>query len=182
MTRGRRLALQILLGGVAAFAFRVPARAETPDTYTYDVLGRLTSVTYANGDTVHYVYDSAGNRTEVQLNGTPPPPPPPPPPPVPGPLSVGISATEWFSGGTAEDQPIAVLVSGGVPPYKWAWERVTGVPALLANTPTASWTTWAYTGSALIPPLKIATWRCLVTDAASTSAYTPNVEVTIYVS
>lgn len=34
-------------------------------TYTYDVLGRLTKVTYTNGTTIVYNYDQMGNRTSV---------------------------------------------------------------------------------------------------------------------
>lgn len=34
-----------------------------PETYMYDPLGRLTSVTYPDGKAVTYAYDSAGNRT-----------------------------------------------------------------------------------------------------------------------
>lgn len=33
--------------------------------YTYDVLGRLTKVTYTNGTTIAYNYDATGNRTSV---------------------------------------------------------------------------------------------------------------------
>ena len=43
--------------------FVTPAWAAT--TYTYDALGRLTSVTYSNGKTITYTYDAAGNRTQV---------------------------------------------------------------------------------------------------------------------
>lgn len=32
--------------------------------YSYDSLGRLTSVTYSDGSVVRYTYDSAGNRTQ----------------------------------------------------------------------------------------------------------------------
>ena len=35
-------------------------------TYGYDELGRLTAATYANGHTVAYSYDAAGNRTLVR--------------------------------------------------------------------------------------------------------------------
>lgn len=35
------------------------------DTYTYDALGRLTGVTYADGSSITYAYDDAGNRTTV---------------------------------------------------------------------------------------------------------------------
>ena len=39
-------------------------------TYQYDAAGRLTHVTYANGDTEDYTYDGAGNRTMLVKNGT----------------------------------------------------------------------------------------------------------------
>ena len=35
-------------------------------TYAYDELGRLTSVTYANGYSMAYLYDAAGNRTSAR--------------------------------------------------------------------------------------------------------------------
>lgn len=38
--------------------------------YTYDLLGRLVYVHYAGGNTIHYVYDAAGNRTQVATNST----------------------------------------------------------------------------------------------------------------
>lgn len=180
MLSGRRLALRALLGGTAAWAL-LPTLANA-ETYTYDALGRLTSVTYDNGDVIYYVYDSAGNRTQVQRNGTPPAPPSPSPPPPPAALSVGISATTWVSGPTGEDAPIAALVSGGVPPYTWTWQRVSGIPAVVPETPTDSWTIWQYTGSSIIPPIKAAVYRCRVIDAASTTAYSPNVTASIDVS
>ena len=34
-------------------------------TYGYDSLGRVTTMTYANGTTITYSYDAAGNRTSV---------------------------------------------------------------------------------------------------------------------
>ncbi len=49
----------VVLGAVLAS----PALAAT--TYTYDALGRLTSVTYDNGKTIAYTYDAAGNRTQT---------------------------------------------------------------------------------------------------------------------
>ncbi len=34
-------------------------------TYTYDVRGRLTNVTFTNGTTIVFAYDKLGNRTSV---------------------------------------------------------------------------------------------------------------------
>jgi YD repeat-containing protein len=34
-------------------------------TITYDNLGRIKTITYANGTVVTYSYDSTGNRTSV---------------------------------------------------------------------------------------------------------------------
>lgn len=34
-------------------------------TYTYDNLGRLKTVTFANGTVITYNYDPVGNRTSV---------------------------------------------------------------------------------------------------------------------
>lgn len=62
-----RFARVILLAIITTFAvmFTSPAHAAETVTYTYDALGRLTSVTYSNGATVTYTYDAAGNRTAV---------------------------------------------------------------------------------------------------------------------
>jgi YD repeat-containing protein len=35
--------------------------------YSYDLLGRLTQVTYPDGTTIVYNYDSMGNRTTVVI-------------------------------------------------------------------------------------------------------------------
>ncbi|RZJ02274.1 MAG: hypothetical protein EON89_15620, partial [Brevundimonas sp.] len=66
-----------MAGGLAALALRAPAWAQSL-TYTYDVFGRVTSVTYPNGNVTTYTYDNADNRT-ARSHGAPPPPPPPPP-------------------------------------------------------------------------------------------------------
>lgn len=34
-------------------------------TYTYDLLGRLKTITFANGTVITYNYDASGNRTSV---------------------------------------------------------------------------------------------------------------------
>jgi YD repeat-containing protein len=38
------------------------------ETYAYDALGRVTTVTHDNGTTVKYTYDVAGNRTAYAVN------------------------------------------------------------------------------------------------------------------
>ena len=57
-----------LLLTVALLALAAPACAEDV-SYTYDALGRLTSVTYSGGTVITYSYDAAGNRTVVTTGG-----------------------------------------------------------------------------------------------------------------
>ncbi|MCA9803288.1 MAG: RHS repeat protein [Cyanobacteria bacterium HKST-UBA02] len=37
-------------------------------SYSYDNLGRLTTITYSNGTTVTFSYDNMGNRTSVAIS------------------------------------------------------------------------------------------------------------------
>jgi uncharacterized protein RhaS with RHS repeats len=39
-------------------------------TYTYDTLGRLSTICYDNGMKITYSYDPAGNRTQVVTTTT----------------------------------------------------------------------------------------------------------------
>jgi YD repeat-containing protein len=55
------------LAGLAVLAESAPALA---DTYAYDALGRLVSVTTDNGSTITYVYDDADNRTAMNVTGS----------------------------------------------------------------------------------------------------------------
>ncbi len=62
-----------VLSGLAAVAMLLVTASGVqagPITYTYDVLGRVTSATYPNGDVVSYQYDRAGNRTQRTQTGT----------------------------------------------------------------------------------------------------------------
>lgn len=47
---------------VVAISFNMFAYAVSA-TYTYDALGRVTTVTYDNGTAITYTYDSTGNLT-----------------------------------------------------------------------------------------------------------------------
>lgn len=58
------LRVAVVTIGLAVLIFGGLAFAGT-DTYTYDTLGRLTGVTYADGSSITYAYDDAGNRTTV---------------------------------------------------------------------------------------------------------------------
>jgi RHS repeat-associated protein len=40
------------------------------NSFTYDAIGQLTAASYANGRSVAYAYDAAGNRTVLNDNGT----------------------------------------------------------------------------------------------------------------
>jgi YD repeat-containing protein len=64
MITGRRKFLRLLLGTtvLSGLSSRLQAHA---DTYTYDALGRLKTVTYADGKVTTYTYDAADNRTSV---------------------------------------------------------------------------------------------------------------------
>ena len=179
MQQNRRATLRRILAGVGILALGWPRQAHAdPVIYTYDALGRLTSAAYPNGVTITYTYDPAGNRLQVSTGGAPPPPPPPPPPP----LSAGVSATSWSSTPASEDPPVQVQASGGVAPYSYAWQRVSGHQFTFAQSPTSSSTIWYVSGGTLFPPIKSSIWRCQVTDAANTSVFTPNVSVSIDVS
>lgn len=57
MTRKRHIGAALIF---AAMAFV----ADATILYTYDDLGRVTSITYDDGKRVTYTYDAAGNRTQ----------------------------------------------------------------------------------------------------------------------
>ena len=57
----KMLFLYVMLAGMA---FALPGTAFA-ETYTYDAAGRLTGVTYDDGSTITYTYDSRGNRLQL---------------------------------------------------------------------------------------------------------------------
>ena len=93
-----------------------------------------------------------------------------------------VSSTSWdwyrhFSDPPRYDPPVVVTATGGVAPYTYSWERVSG-GNISATNPTGASTSF----STFIQPgkttLRTAVFRCRVTDAAGIMAYTPNVTVT----
>lgn len=173
MSQNRRGLLGgLLAGAVACAVVLMPKAGQTQSlAYTYDALGRLTSVTYPGGIVTTYTYDAAGNRT--QLTSGPPAPPPA--------LAAAVSGT-FFEGGLSADAGTAVVTAnGGVAPYAYLWERLSGVATTVAYYPASNQGIWYYTGTAIGPP-KVTTWRCRVTDGASTVVYTPTVTVRILMS
>ena len=68
--------VRILVGAAAALSVAFAAGAalaNSTTSYSYDALGRLSSVTYVNGATtytVSYTYDAAGNRTAMTVATT----------------------------------------------------------------------------------------------------------------
>jgi len=62
------MSLRFMIVGLGVM-FSTAALAAT--TYTYDSLGRVTTVTYDNGKEIIYTYDQAGNRTQVVVQPTP---------------------------------------------------------------------------------------------------------------
>jgi YD repeat-containing protein len=61
------LALLSLIGAL------VPSSVDASGSYSYDMLGRLTTALYDNGTCVAYAYDANGNRTSqtITLSGAP---------------------------------------------------------------------------------------------------------------
>ncbi|MEV0390473.1 hypothetical protein [Nonomuraea sp. NPDC050643] len=95
-----------------------------------------------------------------------------------------VSSTSWgylrvFTQPPYISPPVSVTATGGVPPYSYAWQKISGDHATNAASPTGSSTGWQRP----IPPnghsgVWSSQWRCLVTDSLGIMAYTPVVSVT----
>lgn len=73
---------------------------------------------------------------------------------------------------------VSVSVSGGVGPFTYLWERVSGDVAISPHDANVSSVYFIASGTA--PETKTAVWRCKVTDTGmGTTTYTGNVSVSI---
>ena len=57
---------------LAALGILIPNGVNASASYTYDLLGRLTTVVYDNGLCISYSYDPNGNRTAIATIATSP--------------------------------------------------------------------------------------------------------------
>jgi hypothetical protein len=73
---------------------------------------------------------------------------------------IGSSA----SNGTS---PVPVSVSGGTAPFTYAWTYVSGDATITCSSSTSSAPGFSKTGMASPTSAYVATWQCVVTDAAS---------------
>lgn len=98
------------------------------------------------------------------------------------PLAAGVSPTSLYrlrtTAGTATTTAATCTPTGGTPGYTYSWVRVSGSASIVANTPTASSSTFSGNVSAGTPTLS-AVFRCDVTDAASTVVSSNTVSVTV---
>ncbi len=167
MSSNRRSILGGIIGLGLSLGLWRRAVAQEVVSYTYDALGRVLTVTYG-GNVITYTYDAAGNRTQVVQATTPPSPPPP--------FTAAASANSWAWPSTT---PVTATPLGGVAPYVYLWNRVSGDSATEATAPNSASTLFDRFEIPPGPP-KVSQWRCTVTDAASQVAHTPNVQVTFY--
>lgn len=89
-----------------------------------------------------------------------------------GSVSGSGNGTGPFSTGNVTCTP-----SGGIGPYTYLWEYVSGNATISATAGTAA--TTAFTASGTPEETKNAVWRCKVTDSHSQVAYSGNVSIAI---
>jgi len=106
-----------------------PAAQAGSTAYTYDALGRVVGVTYANGAAITYAYDAAGNRTAVVGASAP----------AAVWLAFNWAAANWASAATGQ-APVANALTATVPydaPYTNIPLNITGGTATSVTVPTA---------------------------------------------
>lgn len=95
------------------------------------------------------------------------------------PLQASATTPADGSSGSSPVVSIAstVTVQYGYPGYTYSWVYVSGDVAVIANSPTASSTT--FQKGMPVPAIINAVWRCQVTDASGGSIFTNNVSITL---
>lgn len=101
-----------------------------------------------------------------------------------GPLNASAAPTSTYGNGggfatvTVQTDTSTVSVSGGTPPYTYAWSRISGVT--LFNPTAASSASSAFTRNSLpVGGNDTATFVCTVTDAAARTTQTNAVTATV---
>lgn len=94
-----------------------------------------------------------------------------------------ISGSSRVIGGSAIG-PVACLVSGGLGPYRFNWEHVSGSAAITVVSADSATTLFhippIYTRNGVLDPPQNATFICLVTDANGLTAFSPFLGVTAF--
>lgn len=122
---------------VFAFALLCLCAWASADTYTYDNLNRLTSVTYANGDSKTYSYDAAGNvTTVVTVNVSNPPPV----------CTLAANPAAIASGGSST---LTATCNGSPTAYVWTGGACAGTTAASCTVTPADTTSYTVTGTNL---------------------------------
>lgn len=112
---------------VFAFALLCLCAWASADTYSYDKLNRLTSVTYANGDSKTYSYDAAGNVANVVTVNVSNPPPV---------CNLAANPASITSGGSST---LTATCNGSPTAYVWTGGTCAGTTAVSCTvTPTAT--------------------------------------------
>ncbi|WP_224371748.1 hypothetical protein [Hyalangium versicolor] len=102
-------------------------------------------------------------------------------------LSASSSVSSWYMvwrwpAGPQQDPPVVIYATGGVPPYSYSWQRLSGDPSSYAVNPNSASTDFnnyipvgdqnAYTSI----------WRGVVTDSTGATASTSNIFVSLQVT
>ncbi|MGI8841765.1 MAG: Ig-like domain-containing protein [Caulobacteraceae bacterium] len=129
---------------------------------------------YTGADSFGYtVANSAGSAGSSTVNVTVQP--------AGLPLVAGVGRTTWnwyqfVSNPPRVDPPVSVTASGGLTPYTYRWQYVSGDTLIAVASPTSAATIWTRTMT--LYGTYTATWSCTVTDALGASTTTPGVTVT----